>query len=185
MKFPLALYQRVSESLTRLTPVALPIVARFVFAAVLAGYFWNSARTKLGDGLLGILHPSDGAYIQVFPKVVEAANYDISQLTLFHWAIVEAGMLAELILPLLLILGLFTRLAALGMIGFTLVQSATDVWGHGVAGDDLGRWFDATSGALILDQRSLWGLLFVTLIFTGGGALSLDRLLDNLRRKSG
>ena len=130
----LSLYDRASHWMAMVAPTALPLLARFAFAAVLAGYFWNSARTKLGEGLLGFLHPSDGAYIQIFPKVVEAANYDVSQLTLFHWAVVEAGMLAELILPLFLILGLFTRLAALGMIGFTIVQSLTDVYGHGVGG---------------------------------------------------
>ena len=178
----LSLYDRASQGLTRMTPAVLPLLARFAFVAVLAGYFWNSARTKLGEGLLGFLHPSDGAYIQIFPKVVEAANYDVSQLTPFHWAVVEAGMLAELILPLLLVLGLFTRLAALGMIGFTLVQSLTDVYGHGVGGDDLGRWFDAASGALIWDQRTLWVTLFLTLVFTGAGPLSLDRFLARAGR---
>lgn len=178
----LSLYDRASHWMAMMAPTALPLLARFAFAAVLAGYFWNSAHTKLGEGLLGFLHPSDGAYIQIFPKVVEAANYDVSQLTLFHWAVVEAGMLAELILPLFLILGLFTRLAALGMIGFTIVQSLTDVYGHGVGGDDLGRWFDAASGALIWDQRALWVALFAILFFVGAGPLSLDRWLARRRR---
>ncbi|MCX8507591.1 MAG: DoxX family membrane protein [Rhodobacteraceae bacterium] len=177
----LSLYDRVSMMLMRLAPSALPLLARFAFAAVLAGYFWKSARPKMGEGFGGFLHPSDGAYIQIFPKVVEAANYDISQLGLFHWAVVEVGMLAELILPLLLILGLFTRLAALGMIGFTLVQSLTDIYGHDVGSDDLGRWFDAASGALIWDQRTLWVAVFLTLVFAGAGPLSFDRLLAGKR----
>ena len=80
-------------------------------------------------------------------------------------------------LPLLIVAGLFTRLAALGMLGFIVVQSMTDIWGHGIMGDDLGRWFDAASGALILDQRSLWAFLLMTLFFTGAGPISLDRLL--------
>src|SRR5690606_27423463 len=100
----------------------------------------------------GFLHPSDGAYIQVFPRAVEALGYDVGQLGVFHYLVVLAGTLAELALPLMIVAGLFTRLAALGMVGFVVVQSLTDIYGHGVAGDDLGRWFDAASGALVLDQ---------------------------------
>ena len=177
----LALYDRLAGGLDRIAPAALPTLARLTFAAVLLFYFWNSARTKLGEGILGLFRPSDGAYIQVFPKAVEAAGYDFSQLGLFHWAVVLAGTWAELLLPLLIVIGLLTRLAALGMIGFVLVQSATDILGHGVAGDDLGRWFDAASGALVLDQRALWVFLLASLVLTGGGPLSLDRLLARRR----
>ena len=41
----------------------LPTFARFSFAAVLLMYFWNSAKTKLGDGSFGFLSPSNNAYI--------------------------------------------------------------------------------------------------------------------------
>ncbi|MCY1127785.1 DoxX family membrane protein [Frigidibacter sp. RF13] len=177
----LSLHDRAARTATRLAPEALPLIARFSFAAVLLVYFWNSARTKLGEGPFGFLSPSDGAYIQIFPKAVEAVGYDVSQLTVFHWAVVTAGTLAELILPALLLLGLFTRLASLGMIGFILVQSLTDIWGHGVGGDDLGRWFDAASGALILDQRLMWVTVLLILAFHGAGRFSLDSLLAGRR----
>lgn len=177
MKSLVALHNRTAQSASRHAAEALPLLARLTFAAVLLVYFWNSARTKLGEGFWGFLNPSDGAYIQIFPKAVEAAGYDTSQLSLLHWAVAEAGMLAEFILPALIVAGLLTRLAALGMIGFTIVQSLTDITGHGVAGDDLGRWFDAASGALILDQRALWVFVCLTLVFLGGGKLSLDRLM--------
>jgi putative oxidoreductase len=177
----LAVYDRLADLALRLAPSLLPLLARFVFAAVLLGYFWTSAFTKIGNGLLGIFHPSDGAYYQVFPRAFEAAGYDVGQLTAFHWAVVEAGMLAELFLPLLVVIGLFTRLAALGLIGFTLVQSLTDIYGHMVGGDDLGHWFDAASGSLIVDQRSFWVLLFATLVALGAGPLSLDRWLARNR----
>ncbi len=177
----IALYDRAALAAAGLAPALLPLLARLSFSAVLLIYFWNSARTKLGDGLLGFLHPSDGAYVQIFPKLVEALNYDTSQLTAFHWAVAEAGMLAEMILPLLILTGLFTRLAALGMVGFILVQSLTDIYGHGVQGDDLGRWFDAASGSLILDQRSLWLMVLAVLVLLGGGRFSLDHLLTRGR----
>lgn len=182
MKAILALHDRAAGLLDRLALGALPTLARLGFAGVLLVYFWTSARSKLGEGPLGFLNPRDGAYIQIFPKTVAAVGYDVSQLSLFHDLVVLAGTLAELTLPALILVGLFTRLAALGMMGFVVVQSLTDVYGHDVAGDDLGRWFDAASDALILDQRSLWMLLLAVLVFLGAGPLSLDRLL---RRRSG
>ena len=160
----------------RLGPV-LPLLARLSFAGVLLVYFWNSARTKLGDGLFGFLVPSNGAYIQIFPGAMEAAGYDASTLSFLHTGVVVAGMWAEFALPLLIVVGLFTRLAALGMAGFIVVQSLTDVYGHGVGGDDLGRWFDAASGSLILDQRALWLVLLAVLVLRGAGAVSVDRVL--------
>jgi putative oxidoreductase len=173
-----ALYARLEllgDSLARAGALALPTLARAVFAAVLLVYFWTSALTKLGDGVLGFLRPSAGAYFQVFPRAAEAAGYDVGQLGLYHWAVVTAGMWAEFTLPFLIVIGLLTRPAALGMAVFVIVQSVTDVVGHGVAGDDLGRWFDSASGALVLDQRALWVMLLAVPAFLGGGALSVDR----------
>lgn len=161
----------------RLAAPLIPTLARLTFAAVLLVYFWGSALTKTGPGILGIFQPTSGAYIQIFPRAVEAAGYDFSQLTGFHWLVVTAGTLAEYLLPLLIVVGLFTRMAALGMIGFVVVQSLTDVIGHGVGGDDLGAWFDRASSALILDQRALWVLLLTILVFRGAGPLSADRAL--------
>jgi putative oxidoreductase len=177
----IAYHDRLAKWLAGALPLVLPTLARLCFAAVLFFYFWASAQTKLGPGLLGFLHPSDGAYVQIFPKAMEAVGYDASQLSLFHWAVAVAGILAEITLPALILAGLFTRLAALGMLGFILVQSLTDIWGHGVLGDDLGRWFDAASGSLILDQRGLWAFLLIALFFTGAGPISLDRLLLRVR----
>lgn len=62
----------------------LPTLARFLFAAVLAVYFWVSGLTKVGDGLFGIFQPSLGAYAQIFPKVMENVGYDVTQLSLYH-----------------------------------------------------------------------------------------------------
>ncbi|MEJ2001170.1 MAG: DoxX family membrane protein [Maritimibacter sp.] len=163
--------------LDRSGDVALPSLARFTFAASLAGYFWASAMTKLGDGLFGFLHPALGAYAQIFPRQFEAVGYNISALSSFHWAVATAGMWAEFILPLLLILGLATRLAAFGMIGFTLVQSLTDIYGHGVDASAIGAWFDRVPDSAILDQRLFWVMLFVTLVLKGAGPISLDALV--------
>jgi len=155
----------------------VPTLARLVFAGVLVVYFWVSGLTKLGDGLLGIFVPSSSAYIQIFPKVVEAAGYDFSQLNAFHYVVALAGTWAEFLLPLLIVVGFLTRLAALGMIGFVAVQSWVDINGHGVGGADLGAWFDKASGSLIADQRSLWVFLLLVLVIKGAGPVSFDRAL--------
>lgn len=158
----------------------VPLLARFVFAATLLMYFWGSAMTKLGDGVMGIFQPSTGAYAQIFPKQMEAVVYDVSQLSVFHWLVVVAGTWAEFILPLLIVIGLFTRLAALGMIGFVTVQTLTDLYGHGGIQhpETVGAWFDRIPDSVIMDQRAFWMLIFITLVIKGAGALSLDRILS-------
>lgn len=162
----------------------LPTLARLVFAAVLLGYFWASGLTKIGDGLTGIFQPSLGAYAQIFPRAMEAAGYDISQFGLWHKLVVLAGTWAEFILPLLIVLGLMTRLAALGMIGFVIVQTLTDLVGHGALSQPatLGAWFDRAADAPILDQRALWFVPLMVLVIKGAGALSLDRILTRAMR---
>jgi len=153
----------------------IPTAARAIFAGVLLMYFWVSAKTKLGDGVLGWLFPSDGAYVQMFPRAMEAASYDSGQLSILHWLVAVAGTWAEFILPLLIVIGLFTRLAALGMIGFVIVQSLTDIVGHHADASTIGAWFDKASDALIMDQRAFWIFLFVILVLRGAGPLSVDR----------
>lgn len=159
--------------LDRAGDIALPTLARATFAAVLASYFWSSALTKLD----GPFTPSLGAYAQIYPRAMEAVGYDPSQMSAFQTLVVLGGSWAELILPALILLGLATRLAALGMVGFTVVQSLTDIIGHKAGPETIGRWFDRASESLILDQRALWVMLFAVLIFKGAGPLSLDRLV--------
>lgn len=159
----------------------VPLLARFTFAATLLVYFWASALTKLGDGPLGLLRPSTGAYAQIFPRQLEAAGYDASQLSVLHWLVVVAGTWAEFLLPALIVLGLLTRLAALGMIGFVALQSLTDIYGHGLSDPaTIGAWFDRMPDGAILDQRLFWVFLLAVLVVKGAGALSLDAALRRL-----
>lgn len=163
-------HERAALVLDRSADWLLPSLARLVFAAVLLGYFWASAMTKLD----GPITPSMGAYAQIFPKAFEAVGYDVGQMGLWQRLIVLAGAWAEFVLPALILLGLLTRLAALGMMGFVLVQSLTDIHGHGAAS---GAWFDRASDALILDQRAFWMLLLAVLVLKGAGPISADRFL--------
>ncbi|MDP2494860.1 DoxX family membrane protein [Shimia thalassica] len=147
----------------------VPTLARLVFVAVLLMYYWNSATLKI-DG--SIFMPSAGAFGQIFPKAAEAAVYDVSQMNILQRLVIFLGTVAEFVLPLLLLIGLLTRLSALAMIGFVMVQTLVDVTGHGVK---LGVLFDNTQ--TLIDERTLWVFLFAIIALKGAGPLSLDRLL--------
>ncbi|MXN65334.1 DoxX family membrane protein [Stappia sp. GBMRC 2046] len=173
------LYAAVFGTLQRLTDRWLiGLAARFVFASALFVYFWNSALTKIGPGLLGFLEPTDGAYVQILPKMMEAAGYDTSAIEFFPYGlIVLLGTWAEFLLPLMIVLGLFTRAASLGFIVFIAVMSYVDITGHNLDAATIGTLFDGKPGGLIADQRLMWGFLLLVLALRGAGAISLDHLL--------
>ncbi|MFV1492675.1 hypothetical protein VWX97_17125 [Phaeobacter sp. JH18-32] len=161
-------YTSIFGKADRLSDIIVPTLARLVFAAVLLVYYWNSAGLKT-DG--SIFSPSAGAFGQIFPKAAEAVLYDVSQLNIFQRLVIFAGTVAEYVLPALILVGLLTRLAALGTIGFIWVQTIVDVTGHGVK---LGSLFDNAIG--LVDQRVMWTFLLLVLVFKGAGPLSLDAL---------
>ena len=157
----------------------LPTLARFLFGAVLASYFWVSALTKVGEGFSGVWTLEFGAYAQIFPKVMEAVSFDISALSAWQHGVVYLGTYAEFILPAFLIVGFLTRLSAIGMIVFIIVMSLTDLFGHAKLSDPkvFGTWFDKAPDSLILDQRALWVFLLLVLVVKGAGPISLDTAL--------
>ncbi len=147
----------------------IPTLARFTFAATLLWFFWFSALTKIGPGPFGFLNPSFGAYAGILPWKSEP-------FTFLDTTIVLLGMWAEFVLPLLMIIGLFTRASALAMIAFVAVLTLVDIYGHHVEAATIGAWFDGRAGSVIADQRLFWLLLLTTLVLKGGGPISLDRL---------
>ena len=152
----------------------LGLLARLVFLAVLVPYYINSALTKF-DGPFSI---ADGAYYQIALPAVEAAGGDVSAVSFFPWGLmVFLGSYGEILFPLLLVAGLFTRVAALAMIGFIIVQSLTDILVHNVDATTIGSLFDRFPDSVILDQRLLWTFPLVYLAVKGAGWLSLDKLL--------
>lgn len=174
----ISLYTALTDRLAK-ADWLLTTLARLIFAGTLLMYFWASALTKVGDGIFGLFVPSVGAYAQIFPRLMEEIVYDTSQLGFYHWAVVTGGMWAEFILPVLVVLGFMTRLSSLGMIGFVVVQSLTDLIGHGGLEhkETFGAWFDRVPDSVILDQRAFWVFLLLVLVLKGGGPLSLDAAL--------
>lgn len=170
-----SVYDRLVKLVTGLfEPWLIPTLARLVFAGVLLVYYWASGLTKLGDGFAGLFQPSVGAYAQMFPAAIESVGYDPSQLG-FHYTIIAIfGTWSEFLLPALITIGLFTRLAAIGMIGFVFVQSYVDIFGHHLSDKGIGTWFDRASDSLLADQRSFWIFLLIILIIRGAGPISLD-----------
>jgi putative oxidoreductase len=148
------------------------LAGRGLFVLLLLPYYFNSALTKIdGFGL------SAGAFAQILPPIAEQYLYDISAIPFFPWhLIVWAGTIGEFVLPILIVVGLFTRLAALGMVGFVVVQTMVDVAFHGAA---LGALANGLPTELI-DQRLLWVSLLVGMVFSGGGRVSLDRLMKKV-----
>lgn len=159
------------------------LMARFVFASVLLLFFLNSAATKLGSGFPGILMAKVGAYVQILPSIAEAVSYDTSKIAFIPWGlIVHLGAYAEFLIPLMIVLGLFTRLASLAMIGFIGVMTFVDIQFHGVGADTIGGLFDRVQDSAISDQRLLWVFPLVYLVFHGAGSISCDRVLRRFSR---
>ena len=76
------------------------------------------------------------------------------------------GTFGELFFPILLVLGLFARLGALGL--FAVNALAVVSYWHVLGGDG----YEAA-----LAQHVLWGFMLAVIAVFGGGAISLDRLL--------
>lgn len=180
MQFILNLHDRVFTSISNiLAPWFLTTAARFSFTSVTLLFFWTSGKTKIGDS---IFSPSFGAYAQIFPKKFESLGYDESLMSGLDTLVVLLGTYAEFILPAMIALGLFTRLASIGMIGFIGMMSVVDIYGHNADATTIGAMFDRLPYGLIMDQRLLWVFLLLVLVIKGGGPISLDYILSKFRK---
>lgn len=129
---------------------ALPEGIALLFTRVaLAGIFWRSARTKVEDG--SWLQMSDTT-VFLFREEYGMPYPEITGLLATY---------AEHFLPILIILGLFTRIGAAGLLVMTLVIQFfvyPEAW-----------W----------QTHILWVALAGMLIVRGGGMFSLDRLMGH------
>ncbi len=183
--FFVRLYAMVFGSLERLTNGwFLGLAARFIFAAVLLQFFWHSALTKIDGSIMNIFTPTAGAYAQMLPRLMEQVSYDTSQIAFFPYGLmVLLGTWGEFALPIMVVAGLFTRFASLGMIVFIVVMSYVDIYGHGADAKTIGALFDGEPYAIISDDRLLWIFLLLVPLLKGPGVISLDWLLGRSYRK--
>lgn len=183
--FFVQLYTMVFGTIERLTNGwFLGLASRLIFAGVLFQFFWNSALTKIDGSFANMLSPTTGAYVQMLPKVMEQVSYDISQIAFFPYGlIVLLGTWGEFILPILVVVGLFTRFASLGMIVFIVVMTYVDITGHSVDAKTIGALFDGDPYSIISDDRLLWIFLLLVPMLKGPGNVSLDWLLGRAYRR--
>lgn len=170
MKAVKSLYAYIDKILQHTLTPLLPLLARLVFAATLLPFFINSAWTKIGASPFS---PSIGAYAQILPQKAATLNYNPASFSWLDWLIVMAGTYGEIILPVLIVIGLMTRLAALGMTGFIFVMTFVDINGHNVMA---GLLFDRHINSVI-DQRVFWVFLLIVIAGYGAGRFSCDHLL--------
>ncbi|QLC26839.1 DoxX family protein [Parasphingopyxis algicola] len=125
----------------RLPDGLMPLLQRLA----ISGVFWLSARTKV-----------EGLSIKDSTFLLFEHEYALPIVPSDFAAVVAT--IAEHLFPILLVLGLFTRLSATALLIMTLVIQ-----------------FLVYPGAWALHLT--WIAILVPLIARGGGALSLDRLL--------
>jgi putative oxidoreductase len=139
---PLPFYTQAAAILNRIPGDLLLLVARFG----VAGVFFMSGRTKV-EGLLTIKASTYDLFntdykLPFVPPVIAA----------------HAATYSEHFFPILLVLGLFSRVGALALLGMTTVIEVfvyPDAW----------------------PTHLSWAGLLLPIIARGGGAWSLDRLL--------
>ncbi|MBU0747682.1 MAG: DoxX family protein [Gammaproteobacteria bacterium] len=142
-KGPRALLARLADIATLCTPHSLLALVNRI---AIAGIFWLSARTKV-EGWFTV---SDSAY------ALFREEYKLPLLPPELAA--QLATVAEHVFPLLLVLGLFTRLSALALLGMTLVIQVfvyPDAW----------------------PTHLSWAGLMLYLAGRGAGNVSLDRAL--------
>ena len=149
------LVRRVVDIAARVPDSAIALLGRFSIAAV----FWKSGQTKIegfaadfvaGEFSLGWPRLSDSA-VALF-----LGEYKLPLIPP-EWA-AQMATVAEHLFPVLLVLGLATRLSALALLGMTLVIQVfvyPDAW----------------------PTHLSWAALMLYLAGRGAGSLSLDRWL--------
>jgi putative oxidoreductase len=109
--------------------------------------------------------------LTTWDSTLELFRYEYQVPLLPPVAAAVAGTAGELFFPLLLVLGLFTRLGAVGLFAVNAL-AACSYW-HVLGGEG----FEAARG-----QHYLWGYMLLVLATCGGGAVSLDKLLESRQR---
>lgn len=147
----IALYDRTVKRVSGKVPEAIMLL--FVRVA-LAGIFWRSGRSKV----------EEGSWFQISDSTYFLFSEEYSAVPLpSDFAAVMATM-SEHVFPMLLVLGLLTRLSAAALIGMTMV---IQIFVYPEA------WWSV---------HMLWVALALVLIVRGGGSLSVDAMFEKSTR---
>jgi putative oxidoreductase len=139
------------EALLQAIPQSMPLLALRVALAV---PFFKSGMTKWS----GFLQLSDGARY-LFTEEFKLHLFGAEVPYPFPIAMATASGIAEIVLPILLVLGLGTRFAAVGILAMTAVIQLTvpDGWAN---------------------FHLPWAAMALTLVVLGGGRIALDALVS-------
>jgi putative oxidoreductase len=139
-------YNRIIAALS--TTFAEAVILLFVRVS-LAGIFWRSGRTKVEEGSwLTVSDTAKFLFEEEYSGVPLPAEFATYMATY-----------SEHVFPVLLVLGLFTRLSALALLGMTMI---IQIFVYPEA------WWSV---------HMIWVALALVLIVRGAGKLSLDALL--------
>ncbi len=160
---------------------AMLLAVRAGFGVVLMPWFAFDGITKIAGLPLSVGPPAGlwplslGAYASFTPEVLLLGAEPSAAQHLF-----ALGMtLTQLVLPVLVVIGLFGRGAAVLLI--THLWCAAEVHGQ-FAGK--GALFDADPFDPAPDQVLLWSLVLLPIAVNGAGPISIDALVERLRRAS-
>jgi putative oxidoreductase len=143
------------ENLLSVVPAALPLLA---LRLALAVPFFKSGLTKW-DGFFQLSNGARYLFAEEFKLHIFGNAFPYP----FPLTMATLSGIAEIVLPVLLVLGLGTRFAALGLLVMTAVIQLTVPEG----------W---------ANFHLPWAAMALTLVVYGGGALSLDRAISSKLR---
>ena len=141
MNMILRLWRQADAILAHFPQSLLSLIGRFAIAQV----FWASGETKVD------------ANFHLRPEVIELFKTEYALPLIPAEIAAPMAATAEHVLPILLVLGLGTRLAALGLLGMTAVIQIfvyPDAW----------------------TVHIVWAAILLGLVRHGGGAFALDAL---------
>lgn len=129
-------------------------VALVLTRLALAGVFWRSGRSKV----------EEGSWLEISDTTAFLFQTEYAGVPLPPELAASLATWSEHLFPVLLVLGLATRLSALALLGMTLVIQLfvyPEAW-----------W----------SVHLLWAAMAAVLIARGGGVFSADRLTGTMRR---
>lgn len=145
-----ALPDRAESLLAKLFPASL---GSLVLRIALAVPFYKSGLTKW-DGFLQISSTPELLFTEEFKLHLFGQTFDYPFPALMAWG----SSIGEIVLPILLVLGLFTRLSAFGLLMMTALIQLTipDGWAN---------------------FHLPWAAMAIAIIVIGAGRFSLDAIL--------
>lgn len=138
----IALGQSIFDPIQKFGTPVIELIMRLMMARI----FFYSGLTK----------------IESFENTVFLFQYEYNVPIIPHTFAAYSATFFELVMPVFLVLGLFTRFAALPLLGMAMV-----IQFH----------LGATNAAYFHWEHYFWMITLAYLVIRGGGALSLDNLL--------